>query len=524
MALVGQNNTTTLNLTTTDTGPSPISINTYASPASPSEFVTTGSGISVDSVSGNLTPLSPGTYTLTLRSEHGTAVTNDTATVTVVPRSTTDLTAYTTRAVSPDGFENATAVREAMTDGTLTPATTATENDTVVYAANATGLTGLTAATNASLDRGADLDRLDGLSFGVAPVGTNDSGAAAGTALGPTPNESAVHLDRRGLFLVTDGEAAFGTETSPAPGETFEATFRVDDERLRRTAANDRHRVTTRLTPGGADSPAEHADNETQSVTTAASPTDNGPTEPTESSGPNRSVGAEGQTEPGPSGRSDTPGGSGTSAGPKGVSTDSAGPPDSAGGTGSAGASGSAGSTGSAGRTGAPSGTGSGGGPTGGGDSPGRDTPVEVDNVTGGGGPAPSDSGVNLSTVPPVIGVTAGPNGSEAPLFVGPPGLFGTGRSDLGGSRSAAGIAETSGERSDGRRDGDDSRSTGRTESTSSSAERDPSSGGATATDIGYEEAPIRSTVYDLPGFGAVPSLTALTGASLLARRRVRGS
>lgn len=515
---------TTLNLTTSDTGPTPISINTYASPSSPADFVTTGSGITVDSVSGDLSPLSPGTYTLTLRSEHGTAVTNDTATVSVEPRSTTDLTAYTTRAVSPDGFENATAVREAITDGTLTPATTATENDTVVYAANATGLTGLVTATNASLNRGADLDRLDGLSFGVAPVGTNDSDAAGGTALGPTPNESAVYLDRRGLFLVTDGEAAFGTETPPAPGETFEATFRVDDERLRRAAGDDRHRVTTRLTSGGVDSPAKRADNETLGVTAAVSPTDNGSTGSTgstESFGSNRSVGAEGQTESGPSDRSDTPGGSGTSAGPTGVSAGSVSASDS-GGTGSAGASGSAGSTGSTG------GTGSGGSPIGGGGSPDRDTPVGTGNATDGGSPAPSgrpsDSGVNLSTAPPGIGITVGPNGSETPLFGGPPGLLGSGRIDLSVTRSAAEGTDISEERSDGRVEGNDARSPDGPESMSSSAERDSSSGGATATDIGYEEAPIRSTVYDLPGFGAVPSLAALTGASLLARRRVRGA
>ena len=512
---------TTLNLKTTDTGPTPISINTYAPPSSPADFVTTGSGITVDSVSGDLSPLSPGTYNLTLRSEHGTAVTNDTATVTVGPRSTTDLTAYTTRAVSPDGFENATAVREAITDGTLTPATTATENDTVVYAANATGLTGLTAATNASLDRGADLDRLEGLSFGVAPVGTNGSDAAGGTALGPTPNESAVHLDRRGLFLVTDGEAAFGTETPPAPGETFEATFRVDDDRLRQAAGDDRHRVTTRLTSGGVDSPAKRADNETLGVTAAVSPTDNGSIGSTESFESNRSVGAEGQTESGPSDRSDTPGGSGTSAGPTGVSAGSVSASDSEG-TGSAGASGSAGSTGSTG------GTGSGGAPVGGGSSPGRDTPVELDNVTDGGSPTPSgrpsDSGANLSTAPPGIGITVGPNGSETPLFVGPPGLLGSGRIDLSVTRSAAEGTDISEERSGGRGGGNDARSTDGLGSTSSSAERDSSSGGATATDIGYEEAPIRSTVYDLPGFGAVPSLAALTGASLLARRRVRGA
>ncbi|PHQ46060.1 hypothetical protein DJ68_09395, partial [Halorubrum sp. C3] len=220
-----------------------MTVNTYASPESPSKFVTTGSGIDVESVTGDTAPLPPGTYDLTLRSEHGTEVANDTATVTVEPRSTSDLTAYTTRSVASGEFENASAVREAIADGTLTPATTATANDTVVYAVNATGLTGLPAAANASLERGADLDRLDGLSFGVAPTGRDD-----GDGLGRTLNGSGIHLDRQGLYLVVDGERAFGTETLPEPGATFEAEFRVDDDRLRRTAADDRHRAATELT------------------------------------------------------------------------------------------------------------------------------------------------------------------------------------------------------------------------------------------------------------------------------------
>ncbi|OYR85955.1 hypothetical protein DJ71_07050, partial [Halorubrum sp. E3] len=201
-----------------------MTVNTYASPESPSKFVTTGSGIDVESVTGDTAPLSPGTYDLTLRSEHGTEVANDTATVTVEPRSTSDLTAYTTRSVASGEFGNASAVREAIADGTLTPATTATANDTVVYAVNATGLTGLPAAANALLERGADLDRLDGLSFGVAPTGADDGDESTdGDGLGRTLNGSGIHLDRQGLYLVVDGERAFGTETLPEPGATFEA-------------------------------------------------------------------------------------------------------------------------------------------------------------------------------------------------------------------------------------------------------------------------------------------------------------
>ncbi|TKX84232.1 hypothetical protein EXE43_20035, partial [Halorubrum sp. SS5] len=61
-------------MTTNETGPTPVTINTYASPESPSDFVTAGTGISVESVNGDSGLLTPGTYDLTLRSEHGTEV------------------------------------------------------------------------------------------------------------------------------------------------------------------------------------------------------------------------------------------------------------------------------------------------------------------------------------------------------------------------------------------------------------------------------------------------------------------
>jgi PGF-CTERM protein len=65
--------------------------------------------------------------------------------------------------------------------------------------------------------------------------------------------------------------------------------------------------------------------------------------------------------------------------------------------------------------------------------------------------------------------------------------------------------------------------SDGSTESPESSPAGDRSSDEAAASDLGYDDAPIRSTAYDLPGFGAAASLAAVAGASLLARRRGRG-
>ncbi|WP_096396122.1 hypothetical protein [Halorubrum trapanicum] len=469
-------------MTTTETGPTPVTVNTYVSPESPSEFVTTGSGIGVESVTGDTAPLSPGTYDLTLRSEHGTEVANDTATVTVEPRSTGNLTAYTTRAVAPGGFGNATAVRGAIADGTLTPATTATANDTVVYAVNATGLTGLPAAANASLERGADLDRLDGLSFGVAPTETDDGNESTdGDALGRTPNESAVHLDREGLYLVADGERAFGTETLPEPGATFEAGFRVDDDRLRRTAADDRHRATTDLTYGAADP--------TNGGTDAATDDDS--------------------TEAGSS-----------------IDSEVSGSPGAVDGSGSIAGGGSAAS-------GDSTGGGSTGGPSGSGGAVGPAGSAGTGNVTDAGGSGlpegPPASDADRSGPRPGMGITIAPGDTAIPPSAGPPELVGTGGPERGSNGAAA-----DGSRPTDGRPGDDAGSEGdggtSTASPDSAEPGDPSAASdrsadeADASDLGYDEAPIRSTAYDLPGFDAVASLAAVMGASLLARRRGRGS
>ena len=461
------NSTIILKLTTSDRGPTPVTLNTYASPDSPSKFVETGTGVSVESITGDTDPLPPGTYDLTLRSGHGSEVGNDTATVTVEPRSTNGLTAYVTGDVAPDEFENATEIRTAIADGTLAPATTVNANDTVVYAVNATGLTGLAETANASLDRGADLDRLEGVSFGVAPT-EDDGNDSTDDALGPTLNGSAVHLDRNGLYLVADGERAFGTETSPDPGRTFEAAFRVDDERLRRTAADDRHRVTTELTYGAEDSIDGATVNEAAVDSTDASTSDG--------SGP----------------------------------------------TASSGSSGGSGATGTGGSAGGSAATGGGGGPSG---------PVDVGNAAGAGGRTRPGQAANRSGPRPGVGISIAPGTSEIPPSAGPAELFGVGASERGadaaaaaGSGSADGVSNGDpGGTSDGVTPAEPTDPAASADSPEPSAADDGSADGADASDLGYEDAPIRSTVYDLPGFDAVASLAAVAGASLLARRRGRG-
>ncbi|VTT87666.1 Endoglucanase [Halorubrum sp. DM2] len=425
-----------------------------------------------------------------MRSEHGTAAANDTATVTITPRSTTDLTAYTTREAVPGDFENATAVRDAIADGTLTAATTAGANDTVVYGVNATGLTGLPAAVNASLDRGADLARLDGLSFGVTR--TNASKATdptEGDALGPVPNESTVHLDRTGLFLVADGETAFGTETPPADGETFEAGFRVDDERLNRTGDDP---VTTRLTY-------------------AADPVD----EPVTNGSANESD-TPGSTEADPTG-SGGPAGTGTIAGPGAGNgsdaDDTSGAPVESGGSGGSGSSGASGGSSS---SGVPAGGSPSAGDTGGDGSDATASNGSGQEVANGSRGPDTDR----ATAPPGTGITVAPGPSEIPPSAGPPALFGADGTaeDADDSSAREPHAETDRPDADRGSESGSEAAAGKTESADTTEPSD--SDESAARDLGYDDAPIRSTAYDLPGFGPLGSLAAVASAALLARRR----
>ncbi|WP_321169308.1 hypothetical protein [Halorubrum sp. 2020YC2] len=350
---------------------------------------------------------------------------------------------------------------------------------------NATGLTGLPAAANASLDRGADLGRLDGLSFGVTRTTADGAnGSDGGGALGSVPNESAVHLDRDGLFLVADGETAFGTESPPADGETFEAAFRVDDDRLRRRG-EDANRVTTRLTHVAPDPTGER----TQTG-------GGGESAATPSAGPE------------PTGTS-APSGTGTTAGSGG----------SGGAGASAGSGGSGGTTGSGGSAATDVAPGAGRSPGSGDSAAGGDPPGG-----GGGGAAGGSrgSGDDPGTTRPGAGGAADPGASEVPPPAGPPRPFATERTGGG----ADGTSTPGSRPSDGRPNGDRASGTDGEPATGPAGSGDASETGdsvsdeAAARDLGYDDAPIRSTAYDLPGFGPVGSLAAVACVLLLVRRR----
>ncbi len=241
----------TVELTTPSQGTTPISFNTYAAKnASLSdELVTTGTGATVESVnvSTDNGTLSPGTYEIAARSEYDAVTKANKTFVTLQNRSTEGITAYTTD-LDPSEFDSASAVRTAIDAGAMVTSTTVSPDDTIVYAANASGLSGLPAARNVSLATGRDLARLDGLQFGVAPTDPGFSTAET-DHVGDTPENTSAYLDDRGLLLVAEGGEALATENLPADGESFTATFRVTDDTLRDAAdPDDDHTVSTTLT------------------------------------------------------------------------------------------------------------------------------------------------------------------------------------------------------------------------------------------------------------------------------------
>ncbi|PAU84149.1 hypothetical protein CK500_06870 [Halorubrum salipaludis] len=407
-----------------------------------------GSGSSIESVTapGENGTLPPGTYELSVRSEHGIAATSDNATVTVKRRSTNGLTTYTGTEADRSDLANATAVRDAIEGDTLSRSQSVAANDTVVYAANASGLTGLTAARSAGLETGDDLGRLDGLEFGVRSTASDEAATASDSTAG-LPRDSAVHVDESGLYVVADGKDALPTDGEPEPGEEFTAEFRVTDDRLREAASDppDGHRATSTVTFDGR-SPGGPAGDDRERIA---------PGDP-----------ADGGTGAGGSGGTGGAGGSAGGTAPTGPAGDRGpGGPDA----------------GEAGR------------PGGGGD---RIDPAA--GVGGGVGFRPSAERRTPHPGAPIavsgrtpVGDTGGPERAGATE----PDAWSddeTGARNDGGS-PASGEA---GDEADGTRAGD--------------AER------ATPT---YENAPIRTTAEDVPGFGLLHSLTAVAVAVLAMAR-----
>ena len=248
-------------ISTPDPGRTSISVNTYAlgNESLTDRAITAGSSATVESVETSLPndTLSPGTYRVAVRSEQGLAATSDEASVTVESRATNGMRVYSTTDLEREQLGTARAVRRAIDEGTLSRTEAVRAGETVVYAVNATGLTGLPAARNATVETGRDLARLDGLAFGVR---SNASAVAAATDdVESVPTNATVHLDERGLFVVGRGIDALAANETPTDGETFTAEFRVEDERLRAATSDSAgdHDVSATVTFERATSPAD---------------------------------------------------------------------------------------------------------------------------------------------------------------------------------------------------------------------------------------------------------------------------
>ncbi|OYR50785.1 hypothetical protein DJ74_05500 [Halorubrum sp. Ea8] len=463
-------------------------------------LVTAGPGATVESVDTSVSngTLPPGEYRIEVRSAQGLAETSDEATVTVGNRSTSGLDAYATTTLDRDALGTAGAVRRAIENGTLSPTSTVTADDTVVYAVDATGLTGLPAARNATTESGADLARLDGLAFGVRSNASTLSAATGDDrtgAVGAAPKNSSVHIDDEGLYLIAEGDDALATDETPAGGEDFTAEFRVTDERLREAASDSAsdHSASTTLTfevppPDEADGDSEGGD----------------------------SLGGGGSAGGGSAGG---PEGGGPVGEPTGGGTSGGGPSTGGGGTTGGGPTGSPPETGSqpsGGKAEAP-GDATGTGPrpdlrvSGGqfGVRPLADVrPIARENHTG------SPASVSRTSVP--VDTGAAPSGGEiARSETGADrGGAGTTGADAG-SDEAAGTDGVSGTDEAAGTNAGDSRSRGGSDSAAKSdaADAEPQ----TPT---YDDAPIRTTADDVPGFGPLVTVVAFLLAGRLAARR----
>ncbi len=481
----------TANLSTPSSGRTSIGINTYAlgNESLTDGLVTAGPGATVESVNTSMSneTLPPGEYRVAVRSEQGLAATADETTVMVANRSTNGLTAYATADLDRSDLGTADAVQRAIANGTLSPTSTVTSGETVVYVANATGLTGLPAARNATPETGADLARLDGLAFGVRSNASTISTAEDDRtdANGSVPRNSSVHVDDRGLYLVADADDALATDETPADGEAFTAEFLVADERLREAASD----------PTGG---------HTASTTvTFETPPPDGEDGDSKSDGSLEGGGGEGGSDGGATGGDAT--GGGTSGGSAATGS---------GGTAGGRATGSPPETGSP-----PRGTKAGEAGNENGDGPrselGRSggrfgirpvadvRTVARDDSTG------SPASVSRTAASSGVGIASPGDGSVR-------SEAGAGRGDAGSDDTGAGSDEAA------RANGADAEAPA---SDGSGSKSDTAGSNPDTTDTdpatpSYDDAPIRTTAEDVPGFGPLAALVALLFAGGLAARR----
>ncbi|WP_281194751.1 hypothetical protein [Halorubrum sp. F4] len=184
-----------------------------------------------------------GEYAITATADPGGST--DTATATLRDRSMNDLSVYSTAESGVDAFSTPETVTDAIANGTLTPAGNVTDDETLVYAVNATGLSGYTAVRDPDLATGSDLDRLDGLEFTVS----NESATGTDTAPAATANGTTVLSHETGLYLVGNATETLDETVGTSAETDLDATFDVVDERLRAAAGtNASHTGSTPFT------------------------------------------------------------------------------------------------------------------------------------------------------------------------------------------------------------------------------------------------------------------------------------
>jgi len=471
----------TIKLATPKRGATTLELNTYlAATESLNESVSVrGSNASITSVStpDNDETLSTGTYELAVRSTQGLAETSDNATLTLARRSTNRLTAYTGPEAVRSTLETPTAVRDAIAEGTLSQTDRIDATDTVVYAVNASGLTGLMDTRNATLETGQGLARLDGVEFGVRSAESNGT-RSDGDTLGEVPSNATVHVDRTGLYVVTDGDDAFPTDGAPTPGTEFTAAFRVVDDHLQTTASdrsND-HRVNETVT--------FVADNESASA------------------------GGEARGVAGGGAVSGAAGGSGGAVGSGAGGSGGGGAGSSGGGdVGSAAGAGGAGSAGSAGATqGATPTDPSGRGRSDGASDTSAPSAGESDEQDA------SERAIRFAPFPTAAGWLPFEHGSNGLVVSTGAGRAGSPEASAD-SAPPVDSAQPTG--------GNDAGELG--EATAERSGRSDPEGDASARPTPtYENAPIRATAEDVPGFGPLHSVAALAVTALTAVRRTR--
>ncbi|WP_193310096.1 hypothetical protein [Halorubrum halophilum] len=490
----------TIKLATPKRGATTLKLNTYlAATESLNESVSVrGSNASITSVStpDNDETLPTGTYELAVRSTQGLAETSDNATLTLARRSTNRLTAYTGPEAVRSDLKTPTAVRDAIAEGTLSQTDRIDATDTVVYAVNASGLTGLVDARNATLETGQGLARLDGVEFGVRSAEPNGT-RSGGDTLGEVPSNATVHVDRTGLYVVADGDDAFPTDGVPTPGTEFTAAFRVVDDHLQ-TAASDRssdHRVNETVTFVATDESAS-AGGEARRVAGGGAVGGAGGSGGAAGGGASGAGGSGGAVGGGAGGSGGAVGGGGAGAGSSG-----------GGDVGSAAGAGGAGSAGPAGAT-------------------------QGANPTDPSGRGRSDGASDTSA--PSAGESDGQNASERAIRFAPfptaagwlPFEHGSNGLVVSTGAGQAGAPETSADRappvdSAQPTGGNDAGELG--EATAEQGGRSDPEGDASARPTPtYENAPIRATAEDVPGFGPLHSVAALAVTALTAVRRTR--